>query len=78
MKKHHTAAHITIVIVILYLLTPLLFTATYSVFEKWTGLLPEGFTLKHYVELLTEEDFMLSLWSPSISPGWKSTSRSSA
>ena len=61
MKKHHTAAHITIVIVILYLLTPLLFTATYSVFEKWTGLLPEGFTLKHYVELLTEEDFMLSL-----------------
>ena len=38
MKKHHTAAHITIVIVILYLLTPLLFTAAYSVFEKWTGL----------------------------------------
>jgi putative spermidine/putrescine transport system permease protein len=50
-----------IILIIIYLLTPLLATATYSAFKKWTGILPEGFTLKHYTDLLSNRPFMLSL-----------------
>lgn len=61
MKKKNTAAAVFIVLVIIYLLIPLFVTAVYSSFEKWTSLLPEHFQLSPYVELLTEEDFLMSL-----------------
>lgn len=61
MKKNKVFSVVTIVLVIVYLLIPLLVTAVYSLFEKWTGLLPERFTLSNYVELLTEAEFMTSL-----------------
>ena len=61
MKKSSRSAKIVISLVILYLLLPLAATVIYSLFEKWTGVLPQGFTLGHYIQLLTEKDFMLSL-----------------
>ena len=61
MKKKTWVSSLYIVLVMIYLLIPLLATAVYSMFQKWTGKLPEGFTLQNYVELLTEQDFMLSL-----------------
>ena len=61
MKKKRTAAHIIVTIIIIYLLIPLLATAVYSLFDKWTGLLPEGFSVHNYAELFTEKEFMLSL-----------------
>lgn len=61
MKKKNTAAVVFIVLVIIYLLIPLFVTAVYSSFEKWTSLLPEHFQLAPYIELLTEEDFLMSL-----------------
>jgi len=51
-----------IISLIIYLLIPLLATAVYSLFEKWTGILPEGFTLEHYISLLSNKTFLLSLW----------------
>lgn len=50
-----------ILLVVIYLLIPLVATAVYSLFNKWTALLPEQFTLNNYIELFTEYDFMMSL-----------------
>ncbi|MEA5012056.1 MAG: ABC transporter permease subunit [Angelakisella sp.] len=61
MKKRSTAANIVIAIIIIYLLIPLLGTLTYSLFKKWTGILPQGFTLQNYVQLFTEAEFMTAL-----------------
>ncbi len=61
MKKSSLSAKIVITLVVFYLLLPLAATAIYSLFDKWTGVLPEGFTLRNYIQLLTEKDFMMSL-----------------
>ena len=61
MKKKNMAAVVFIVLVMIYLLIPLFVTAVYSAFEKWTSLLPELFLMIHYVQLLTEKDFLMSL-----------------
>jgi putative spermidine/putrescine transport system permease protein len=50
-----------IIIIIIYLLVPLFATAIYSLFQKWTDILPEGFTLRHYLDLLSNRSFLLSL-----------------
>lgn len=60
MKKTQSSS-IFIIIVIIYLLVPLLATAVYSMFQKWTGILPEGFTLAHYVSLLSNKAFLFTL-----------------
>lgn len=61
MKKKNWLSPLYIILVIIYLLIPLAATAVYSMFEKWTDKVPEGFTLENYTSLLTEADFMLSL-----------------
>ncbi len=60
MKKSRFAP-IYIIAVIIYLLIPLVATAIYSMFRKWTGILPEGFTLDHYISLLSNKAFLLTL-----------------
>ncbi len=62
MKKREFSANVVIIIVIIYLLIPLLATAVYSLFQKWTDILPEGFTLGHYASLLSNKAFLLTLW----------------
>ncbi|OJX37967.1 MAG: spermidine/putrescine ABC transporter [Chloroflexi bacterium 44-23] len=59
--KRNRFSSIVIVVVIIYLLIPLVATAIYSMFQKWTGILPEGFTLSHYQSLLSSKAFLLSL-----------------
>ena len=59
--KKSAISPIFIISLIIYLLIPLLATAVYSLFEKWTDILPEGFTLDHYISLLSNEAFLLSL-----------------
>ncbi len=60
MKSNKLSSTI-IVVIIIYLLIPLLATAVYSMFQKWTGILPEGFTLGHYQSLLSNRAFLLTL-----------------
>lgn len=60
MNKNKLSSTIIIVIII-YLLIPLFATAVYSMFRKWTGILPEGFTLEHYQSLLSNRAFLLTL-----------------
>lgn len=59
--KRSRYSSIYIIAVIIYLLIPLIATAIYSMFRKWTGILPEGFTLNHYVDLLSNRAFLLTL-----------------
>ena len=61
MKKTKFSSNLVIIILIIYLLIPLVATAIYSMFQKWTGILPEGFTLGHYASLLSNEAFLLTL-----------------
>ncbi|MEG1942636.1 MAG: ABC transporter permease subunit [Angelakisella sp.] len=61
MKKKSFSANLIIIVVIIYLFIPLFGTAVYSLFSKWTDLIPEGFTLENYTQLLTEQDFLMSL-----------------
>ena len=60
MKKHKSGL-VIVVILSIYLLLPLLMTLLYSVFSKWTGILPEGFTLQYYVELFSDKSFGISV-----------------
>lgn len=62
MKKSKLSAKIVAAGVIFYLMLPLVATLIYSLFDKWTGILPENFTLKYYADLLTEPDFLWSLF----------------
>ena len=43
------------------LLLPAAAVVIYSLFEKWTGILPEGLTLNHYIELFTDAGFLTAL-----------------
>lgn len=61
MKKKHPAAPVVITLVIIYLLIPLLATFVYSLFTKWTDVLPTGFTLAAYSNLLQDKAFLFSL-----------------
>ena len=60
--KKKTGGSMTIMIVIMiYLLIPLVVSIIYSLFEKWTDILPEGFRLDNYVTLFTDADFLASV-----------------
>lgn len=59
--KRSKSGPVTVVVVSLYLLIPLLMTLVYSVFSKWSDILPEGFTLKYYWELFSDASFGVSL-----------------
>lgn len=58
MKKKKTGSVIVMVILILYLLLPLLVTIVYSLFDKWTGIVPRGFTVSSYVTLFRDPEFL--------------------
>lgn len=61
MKRRPVSSNIFVVLVMVYLFIPLLGTLIYSLFSKWTDILPEGFTMANYAELLSETEFMESL-----------------
>ena len=51
MKKKSAGSVAIMLLVMIYLLIPLVISIIYSVFHKWTGVVPEGFTLHNYVDL---------------------------
>ena len=61
MKKKSSASMAVMLLVMIYLLIPLVASIIYSVFKKWTGILPEGFSLNNYVSLFTDPNFMASV-----------------
>lgn len=60
MKKSKSGP-VTVLLLSIYLLLPLLMTLLYSVFSRWSDILPEGFTLQYYSELFADQSFAVSL-----------------
>ena len=58
MKKKSAGSVAIMLLVMIYLLIPLVISIIYSVFHKWTGVIPEGFTLHNYVDLFTDSDYI--------------------
>ena len=61
MKKGRTSARVLMSVIIIYLLIPLAITFIYSLFEKWTGILPENFSLMSYETIFTDREFLLCI-----------------
>lgn len=61
MKKRNKMASVAIVIIMIYLLLPLAVTIIYSLFQKWTEIIPEQFSLKSYVTILRDQAFLLCI-----------------
>ena len=61
MKKKSAGSVAIMLLVMIYLLIPLVISIIYSVFHKWTGVIPEGFTLHNYVDLFTDSNFLASV-----------------
>lgn len=61
MKKKKAGSVIVMVILILYLLLPLVVTIVYSLFDKWTDIVPRGFTVSSYVTLFQDPEFLLCI-----------------
>ena len=47
MKKKNAGSIAIMLLIMIYLLIPLVVSIIYSVFKKWTEILPEGFQTKH-------------------------------
>ena len=61
MKKKKAGSVIIMVILILYLLLPLVVTIVYSLFDKWTDIVPRGFTVSSYATLFQDPEFLLCI-----------------
>lgn len=61
MKKKNISAAIVMILLLIYLLIPLVVSIIYSMFDKWTGIVPEGFNLDNYVTLFTDPGFLATL-----------------
>jgi len=61
MKKNILLDKVIMLFISIYLLLPLILTFIYSIFNEWTSILPSGFTLKYYIQVLTDPLFIASL-----------------
>ena len=62
MKRTRVYANIVMTLVIVWLLIPLIATIIYSLFETWTGIVPQGFTLEAYRAIFTNGAFLTSMY----------------
>lgn len=61
MKKNNVFNRIIITVILLYLFIPLAATFLFSIAVRWqTTVLPEGFTLKWYVQMFSDSRFLMS------------------
>lgn len=61
MKVKKILPYAVITLFCIYLLIPFVMTFIYSVFTEWTSLLPRGFTLQNYQQLLIDSEFWFSV-----------------
>lgn len=61
MPKKDNGAKALMVVIMIYLLIPLVVTIVYSLFEKWTGILPEHFSLQSYAAIFGDSEFLHSI-----------------
>ena len=61
MKKKSAGSIAVMLLVMIYLLIPLVISIIYSLFKKWTGILPEGFSIGNYASLFSDPNFLASV-----------------
>lgn len=61
MEKKSKSSLIAMILIIIYMLIPLVVSIVYSLFEKWTGILPEGFNPGNYLSLFTDPAFLATV-----------------
>ena len=61
MKQHKIAKTIWKSLIAIFLLAPLVVTFIYSFSERWIYIIPEGFTIKYYLQTLTNKQFLLGI-----------------
>ena len=61
MKKSSLFSRVFLVVLAIYLVTPFALTLIYSLFVEWTDVLPQGFTLRNYIELFSDPEFWGSI-----------------
>lgn len=62
MKKGRFLSSIYIILICIYLILPLLLTGVYSFFDRWTDILPKGFTTEYYQRLFADASFVPSIF----------------
>lgn len=50
-----------LIIISVFLITPLMLTFFYSIFTEWTSILPTDFTVKYYMQVLSDHRFLSAL-----------------
>lgn len=61
MKQRKVGSKVFITLIMFYLLIPLVITVIYSLFEKWTAIIPQKFSLESYKVILTDPEFLQSI-----------------
>jgi len=61
MKKKNIGAPLVMILILIYMLIPLVVSVIYSIFDKWTGIIPEGFNLENYAILFSDKTFLACL-----------------
>ncbi len=61
MKKKIKPAAFIMIFIMAYLLLPLVVTIIYSLFCKWTDIVPEQFSLESYLAILQDREFLLCI-----------------
>ena len=60
MKKKKAGSMAVMLLILIYLLIPLVVSIIYSMFDKWTGIAPEGFNLGNYATLFSDPEFLVA------------------
>ncbi len=61
MKKKNTGSAVILILLLIWLLLPLAVSVIYSMFDKWTGIIPEQFNISYYVEIFKDPQFIAAL-----------------
>jgi putative spermidine/putrescine transport system permease protein len=61
MNKSNTSAYITLTVVGTFLVLPIITIAVFSFVTNWKGILPSGFTVRHYIQVFNNPHFAASL-----------------
>lgn len=62
MKKNKVLGNVWIILCAAYLIIPLGVTLIYSFTSSWVAIVPSGFTLKYYIEKLTDAAFFMGVF----------------
>ncbi len=66
-KKQKAGIYAVMALIMVWILLPPAAAFIFSLFRKWTGIFPEGFTLANYTALFSDGSFIASLFR---SAGW--------